>query len=106
MHYRGCNNHTLHIFSAYCPNSPAGPFTVAIQHREYFNSINDTRNSHSAFLSDIKSDIKVAIEEGDQILLLLDGNSNMKTVDLNRALTNMNLREVLLEKYGCDGPST
>ncbi len=59
-----------------------------------------------AFNEDICKDINGFLEKGAQAILLIDGNSSMKSSDLTVAFSNCMLREVLLEKYGCNGPST
>jgi hypothetical protein len=104
--YRGKQDHTLRKITAYRPNPPGGPFTVYTQHQHHFNTINDGRCPRIAFLQDLCTDIETFKEEGDHIVLLIDGNSNMRCSDLKEKLTTCHLREVLLQKHGPHGPST
>jgi hypothetical protein len=105
--YRGRNNHTLRIICAYRPNPPSGgPFTVYAQHKIYFNSIEDQRCPRAAFIQDLCEAINGFKSEGDHIILLLDGNSDMHKGPLAVSLSECNLREVLLDKYGLNAPST
>jgi hypothetical protein len=51
-------------------------------------------------------EIKYFKEEGDHIILLLDGNSDMKDSDLVKALQAIQKKEVILRKHGLSGTST
>ncbi len=104
--YRGKDNQTLQIITAYRPNPPSGPFTVYAQHNAYFNSTGKPMCPREAFLQDLCHDIGLFLEAGDHIILLIDGNSNMKQSDLKSALTSCSLHEVILAKHGTEGPST
>ncbi len=79
---------------------------MAAQHREYFTSIGDSCNPRAAFLKDIGIIIAEATCQGDQVIVLLNRNSNMKSSDLSRAFSGMNLSEVILKKHGLLGPCT
>ncbi len=97
----------LRIISAYCPNPPTnGPLTVYAQQSLFLNSIEDPWCPGAAFLEDLCSDINQFLATGDQIVLLIDGNSDMKQSDLRDALENDSLREAILDWHGLLGPST
>ncbi len=51
-------------------------------------------------------DIKKFQELGDHIILMLDGNSNMKGSDLGRALLQLSLFEAILEWHGTNDTAT
>jgi hypothetical protein len=104
--YRGKNNHTLRVITSYRPNPPSGPLSVYAQQRSYFNHMNDDRCPRVAFLQDICAEIQGFMEAGDHIIVLIDGNTDMKHSDLRVAFERCNLREVLLERHGYNGPST
>jgi hypothetical protein len=105
--YRGRNNHTLRIICGYRPNPPSGgPFTVYAQHKLYFNSTNDHRCPRAAFITDLCEEIRNFKSEGDHIILLLDGNADMRKGELASSLLECELREVILDKYGLNAPST
>lgn len=99
--YRGRNNTSLRIFSAYRPTLPQGsPFTVYAQQRQRLLQLNDPRCPRKAFLEDIQHDINIAQEEGDAIILLLDGNENMNSGPLSETLTALGLVEVIIKRHG------
>jgi hypothetical protein len=104
--YKGRNNHSLRVISAYRPNPPGGPYTVYAQHQHFFATQQDPRCPRRAFVEDLCKTIKEFLSSGDHIILLLDGNSSMKSSDLSLALNACTLREVLLDRYGTNGPST
>jgi hypothetical protein len=104
--YRGKDNQTLRIYCAYCPNPPSGPLSVFSQHRVALLLSNDTRNPRVAFAQDISQDIKAALENQEKVILMLDGNSDMRESPLATALKNSSLTEVLLHRHGISGPST
>jgi len=104
--YKGRNNHTLCIISAYWPNPPGGPYTVYAQQQHFFSSCQDPRCPRKALVEDLCIAIREILTESDHIILLIDGNSSMKSGNLASALSDCTLREVLLDKYGLQGPST
>jgi hypothetical protein len=105
--YRGRNNITLRIFTAYRPNPPAeGPFTVHAQHRTYFNSLNVDKCPRQAFLDDLCIDIRLAQEEGDNTVVMLDGNEDMRSGKVYEAFHNCNLHEATIHRHGTTTPST
>jgi hypothetical protein len=60
----------------------------------------------TAFLEDLAAEISEFLEAGDQIVLLIDGNSNMKDSDLRNTCIKLSLKEAILSKHGLIGPST
>jgi len=104
--YKGRGNQTLKIFSAYRPNPPQGPFTVYAQQNAFFHSINRSICPRQAFLIDLATELKESLTAGDHIILMMDGNSNMKNSDISKKLQELTLREVILERHGRKGPAT
>jgi len=104
--FQGRNRHTLRVFSAYCPNPPTGALTDYAQHRLFLISKGDQRCPRLAFIKDLVADIKEAQTKGDNIVLLLDGNMNMKDSLMANAFTAIGLEEKILKKHGLLGPST
>lgn len=74
----------LRVFTGYCPNPTSGPLSVYAQHRRYLASHHDERCPREAFIQDICKEIHRASEEGNHIILLIDGNSNMKDSKLQK----------------------
>jgi len=104
--YKGKDKHFLTVITAYRPNPPGGPFTVYAQHNNYFNSVRDPRCPRVAFLEDLAVFLQYTMDRGDHVILMLDGNTDMRCSDLSRALTQCDLREVIMERHGTNGPST
>ena len=46
------------------------------------------------------------MDTGDHIILLIDGNTNMKQSDLKSALEECSLQEAIMKRHGLNGPST
>jgi len=57
------------------------------------------------FIDDLKAQINSMMELGDHVIVLVDGNSNMKASSLSKELQAFTLREVFLERHGLEGPS-
>jgi hypothetical protein len=70
---------------------------VYAQHKQYLQSRDDGRCPRLAFLEDLCKEIEAFKEEGDNIILMLDGNDDIRRGDIHRAFTNCNLHECLLE---------
>ncbi len=104
--YRGKNNHTLQVVTAYCPNNPNGPFTVYAQHNVYFHAIGKPQCPRKAFPQDLCQDLNQFLEAGDNIILMLDGNTNMRQGNLKNALEACSLKEAIISKHGNQGPAT
>ncbi len=104
---RGKNNQLLTIITAYCPNPPqAGVMGVYAQHAKYFNLINRDSCPRQAFLDDLKQEIIRLQQEGHNIILMLDGNEDMRRGPLKILLTSLLLKEVILQRHGNRAPST
>jgi hypothetical protein len=104
--YKGRDNNTLCIITAYRPNPPQGPFTVYAQHNAYFNSIRRDICPRQAFIINLTDEIQRVLESGDNIILMIDGNSNMKNSDLSKALSQFSLQEAIIGRHGNNGPAT
>jgi hypothetical protein len=104
--YNGKGNQTLSIISAYRPNPPNGPYTVYAQQNAYFNSMDRNICPRIAFVDDLSSQITLMMEQGDHVIVLIDGNSNMKAGNMSITLQALTLREVILERHGTEGPAT
>ncbi len=92
---------------AYRPNPPsAGVMGVYAQHSKYFNSINHDICPREAFLMDLKNDILKLQEAGNHLIVMLDGNEDMRCGQLANIFSSIHLREVILQKHGLNAPST
>ncbi len=104
--YRGKNQRLLKVYTAYRPNPPSGPFSVYAQHQLFFTSQNNDRCPRKVFLEDISADIQQSSEEGAHILVMLDGNEDMRLSSIASYFSRLHLREVILSKHGTSAPST
>jgi hypothetical protein len=104
--FKGKRGHTLRIIMAYRPNLPHGPYTVYAQQNAFFHPILRDICPRQAFLVDLIAAITLFMELCDHVILLIDGNANMKNSDLCTQLHQLSLREVILEKHGLQGPAT
>jgi hypothetical protein len=106
IRYKGKGSQTLKIIVAYRPNPPQGPFTVYDQQNAYFNTLGRDICPRQAFLLVLIKAINSGLEKGDHILLMMDGNSNMKNSDIVTALQRISLQEIILQCHGLLGPAT
>jgi hypothetical protein len=98
--FRGRNNHCLRIFLAYCPNPPSGPGFVAALQRTVMLARQDFRDPRTAFIQDLDKEVSEVIKNGELVIIMLDGNSDMRNSPLATMLSNLNLREVILQRHG------
>jgi hypothetical protein len=98
--FRGRNDHCLRIFSAYCPNPPSGPGSVATLQRTVMLARQDFRDPRMALIQDLDKEVSEVIKNGELVIIMLDGNSDMRNSSLATMLSNLNLREVILQCHG------
>jgi len=96
MKYQGRNGQTLCVIAGYRPNPPQGPYTVYAQQNAFFHMIKRDICPRKAFLVDLVEQLKEFMEAGDHIVLMLDGNCNMKHSDLSLALGEIGMTEAIL----------
>ncbi len=87
--YKGRNNHILRIVCAYRQNFPTGHLSVYSQHRSTLLEREDERYPRKAFLQDLEKLLAMASQQGKNIILMLDGNTNM-----------------IILRHGTSGPET
>jgi hypothetical protein len=79
---------------------------VYAQHAKYFNSIECNICPREAFLIDLKMDIIKFQEAGHHLILMIDGNEDMRRGHLAKTLSSLQLKEAILKKHGTKAPST
>jgi hypothetical protein len=105
--FKGKNNHLLTVIAAYRPNPPsAGVMGTYAQQAKYFNSIERDVCPREAFVIDLSNQIQKLQEAGHLIILMLDGNEDMRHGNLANSLTSLQLKEAILDKHGRHAPST
>jgi hypothetical protein len=102
--YQGRGNITLRVISAYRPCLSQGPLTVYAQHQNYFDSEDVEGCPRELFTSHLLTDIAQWTQAGDQIILMLDANEDIRCYA--QALQHTGLREVLLTRHGNNSPAT
>ena len=82
--YWGQHNVTLRIVTAYrpCKKSIAGPKTVSRQHGHYLNRKDDVITPRAAMLEDICDQLRLCQEAGDQIIIIIDANKDVRSSTL------------------------
>jgi hypothetical protein len=89
--YRGCDNLSLRVVSAYRPNRPGtgGQRTVYAQHLQQLLTNIDSRDPRLAFCEDQKSQLSLWIEAGD------DANDDIQNSTFHTMFTNLNMKDTI-----------
>ena len=99
--YRGKHNMTLRVICAYrpCIPSSAGVQTTFVQHQRVFNAQGLDRNPRQAILDDLGVAINQWQEEGDQIVLLMDCNADVKGSEIQDWIHNLELSDSITSRH-------
>jgi len=89
--YQGKNGQTLRVIAGYRPNPPQGPYSVYAQQNAFFHSIQRDTCPRRAFVEDLVVQLQEFIDQGENLLLMLDGNCSMKNSDLSSALEQIHI---------------
>lgn len=95
--YRGKNNIRTRVISAYrsCKVSVAGPTTAHRQQERYLDRNKIEKTPREAFLDDLGTAIDRWMESGEQIVLCMDANTNVRSNEMKEWAEKHNLREAL-----------
>jgi hypothetical protein len=96
----------MRVIVAYCPNSPQGPYTVYAQQNAYFHTIGRDIYPQKAFIVDLEEELTAFLAAGDHLILMIDGNTNMKRGDMYESFIQLSLREAIIDKHGSNLPAT
>ena len=78
-----------------------GPFTVYSQHRRRFNESNKKDwEPRQQMLKDLTKSIKKWKNKGEQIVLLMDCNEDVRSDNIKKFLAQVEMREAILHKHG------
>jgi hypothetical protein len=100
MRYKGKGEHHLRVVGAYRPNPKGtGENTVHAQHQKYLLQQEDTRDPQVAFNQDLAKQIKKWTLMGDQIIVALDANDDLRDGSVKRMMARQGLREALLTQH-------
>jgi hypothetical protein len=100
MRYKGKGEHHLRVVRAYRPNPKGtGENTVHGQHQKYLLQKEDTRGPQVAFNQDLAKQIKKWTLMGDQIIVALDANDDLRDGPVKRMMARQGLPEALLRRH-------
>ena len=96
---------TLWVICAYRPCTPstAGLQTTFVQHQRVFDAQGLDRNLQQAILDNLGQSIKQWQEEGDQIVLLMDCNSDVMGTTVADWINQLELSEAITSKHNLNG---
>jgi hypothetical protein len=95
--YRGVGDVRLRYVAAYCPNpSVTGAETVWSQHKSFFMSKFMGIDPIDAFYDDLCKDLKGWVASGEQVVLMLDLNDDIRTSRFTKEMESWDL-------YNCWG---
>jgi hypothetical protein len=95
--YQGRSPVSLKVVTAYRPCLSDGPLSTYSQHVNFFYDKNDDRCPRQAFLEDLSKDIGQWIQAGEQVIVMLDANIDVRDGEVNQMFFDAGMREVLLE---------
>ena len=100
--YRGKHDVVLQVISAYRPCVPTEPGdnTTHSQHQRYLDAHNDTRTPRQALLDDLGLHIRNSQEQGDQIILLIDCNDDVRGNTMQVWLQDHLLSDAVITRHG------
>ena len=98
---RGCDQIHTRIISAYRPCKSSGINSTWIQHINYFRREKDieVKDPRDKFDDDLIKEIKQWLELGDNVILGIDMNEDIRTGKLARRLKELGLREIILSTH-------
>ncbi len=89
----------LRVISAYRPVfNPEADSSVYAQQ--------NSRCPRIAFIEDLAKDVTIWMAAGDQIILGIDANDDVRNCSLSTTLQELGLYEAITKKHGQDGPPT
>ena len=107
--YRGRNGIVTRVVCSYRPCAPTGTdkiFSVYAQQQRFFDEQLDDICPREAFVRDLCNEIDTWLEQGEQLIVALDANEELRRGPVSTAFQQRNLREVLLSRHGHNAPPT
>ena len=97
----------VRVVAAYRPVlNKSGILSVWSQQRSYFDSINDDRCPREIFTADLCKEIVEWLETGDQLVIGLDANEDVRNGGFLARLAQLGLQETIIAQHGNDAPAT
>jgi hypothetical protein len=99
--YRGKGQVRLRFISAYCPNkNEQGAATVWTQQKTYFEEKLSGIDPIEAFYRDLTAAVQQWLKEGDQVVLMLDLNDDIRTSPFTAMLEAIGMTELMGFRHG------
>ena len=107
--YKGTNNKSLRIITAYrpCQKLEASTQSVFTQQCKFFNQ-NNLMHLHprQCILDNLEQEINQWRREGDNVILMMDVNQDVRHDITQKFLERTGMRDSILEKFGNNAPRT
>ena len=105
---RGKNNKTVRVVSIYVPhtNKTQGKSNVYSQHQDALLTMGITKDPIEIFWGDMWEEVDKWIDEGDQIVLAGDWNTDVREADFRDKFLERGLVPAIIGTHGEDGPET
>jgi hypothetical protein len=105
--YRGRNKVSQRVVTAYRPGrNTTGAMSVWNQQRSYFDGKDDDRCPRDLFNIHLAEAIRSWTAAGDQLVMALDANEDVRSGTVHEFLLDLGLIEAIIDQHGSDGPST
>jgi hypothetical protein len=95
--YQGKSSVSLKVVAAYRPCISNGALGTYSQHINHLYEKDDDQCPRQAFLEDLQADLQKWIQSGEQVLVMLDANEDIRDGAVQQMFTEVGMREVLLE---------
>jgi hypothetical protein len=99
--YQGKDGIALRVVSAYRPNGPGtgGGYIVFAQHICHLSDNNNFRDPRSTFIEDLETQLQSWIEQGDQIVVGIDANDDLRNGPVNEMFERIGMHDSICAKY-------
>ena len=97
--FRGKQEVTLRVVTAYRPGSNAGAHTVYSQQKSYFDDRDIEGQPKDIMLDELCGEITKWQEEGDRIILMMDVNEHVDNDNISTTFENMGLTEAIIGRH-------
>ena len=110
--FKGWDGIATRCYTAYCPVKAHSLSTTYMQHWRYFRShgrslLEQEVCPRDAFLRDLSLELHSQITAGERLIVMMDGNCDMRGGPLWQMMTDMGLRDAILARHGTTGaPAT